>query len=142
MLGDETSTVDTTCHVERREEHESEVRDEREQDPRQDRGRVRAQRRGEGERRQRYTALFRRAFELLATLFETRDIGQVMLCDVRQVDPACLQARSRDFLNARQRLQLDLAELGVVDLRRLRQCGCGRASTRMFEPSARCQSSS
>ena len=54
--------------------------------------------------------LERRAF-----LLELRDVGFVVLRDVRHVDPARVQPRARDLLDARQRLGFDAAVLREID---------------------------
>ena len=56
------------------------------------------------------------------------DVGVLVLRDVRQVDPARLQARAGDHLNARQAAWLSTgAELREVDFRHLRQSARRRA---------------
>ena len=55
--------------------------------------------------------------ELGAHVLESGDVRLVELRDVRNVDPARMQARPGDLLDARQRLGLDGAELREVDLR-------------------------
>ena len=67
--------------------------------------------------------LERRAF-----LFELRDVGFVVLRDVRHVDPARVQPRAGDLLDPRQRLGFDAAVLREVHGR---DCGqCARALPR------------
>ena len=86
----------------------------------------------EGERRE-LDARGLRALSLSASarLLELGDVRFVELRDVRDVDPARLQARTGDPLDARQRLRLDGSELREIDLRQRRQrracrCGCPR----------------
>jgi hypothetical protein len=81
----------------------------------------------EREWRQRDAPLLRRPFQLLAPGLEIGDIGKIVLRDMGQVDPAGLQPRAGDLLDARQRLQFDFAEFLEIDFRRLRQaraCRC------------------
>ena len=59
----------------------------------------------------RYAALLGRPFELLAPRFKIRDVSEVVLRNVRQVDPAGLKARAGDLLDTRQWLNIDLTEL-------------------------------
>ena len=54
------------------------------------------------------------------------DIGKIVLRDVRQVDPTCLQTWSRNLLNACELFELDLAKPGIIDFWCLRQGGPGR----------------
>ena len=58
----------------------------------------------ERERRQRNAPLLRRPLEFLAFRFELGDVREIVLRDVRQIDPAGLQPRPGYFLDARQRL--------------------------------------
>ena len=53
--------------------------------------------------------------------FEIGDVRIVVLRDVRQIEPARLQARTGDALDARQRLDLDGTELREIDFRHLGQ---------------------
>ena len=61
----------------------------------------------ERERRELDARLARLALELVARLFELGDVRFVDLRDVRDVDPARLQARAGDLLDAAERLDLD-----------------------------------
>src|SRR5690606_14191945 len=66
-----------------------------------------------------------RSFQFLALFFQAGDVREVVLRHVGQVDPTRLQARSRDFLDARQRLPFRLAEAREIDARDFRQCRAG-----------------
>ena len=77
----------------------------------------------------------------LAEGLEVGDVGLVELRDVRDRDPVAVQVGAGELLDARQRLRLDRAELGEVDLRpgrqverqrrrRLARAGAGLASKR------------
>ena len=76
-----------------------------------------AQRRLHDERQRRDLHALRRGLllERAAQRLEIGDVALVVLRDVRDVDPRGLQARPRDLLHARERLDLDRAERGVVD---------------------------
>ena len=65
--------------------------------------------------------------EARAQLLELGDVGLVELRDVRDVDPAGVQARPGDALDARQRLGLDRTELREIHRRHLR---CSRRRRR------------
>ena len=56
-------------------------------------------------------------FQFFAALLEFRDIRFIILRDVRQIDPACVQPRTRYLLNTAQRPDLNLAEFREIDLR-------------------------
>src|SRR5690606_37546076 len=80
----------------------------------------------ERQRREPDAALLGLRLERVARLLERRDIGLVVLRDVRQVDPARVQPCAGDALDARQRLVFDLAELREIDLGHGRQGRAGR----------------
>ncbi len=69
----------------------------------------------EGERRQLDAGRVCLVLQARAQLLEIGDIGLVELRDVRNVDPGRLQARTRDLLDAGERLRLDRSVLRVVD---------------------------
>ncbi len=81
-------------------------------------------------------ALRRRILQLAAQCLELGDVRLIELRDVRDVDPACMQARARNPLDARQRLRLDGAELREVDGRNDRQRAAARLGVRC---GARCR---
>ena len=56
----------------------------------------------------------------LAEHLELGDVGLIVLRHMRDVKPIAMQVCAGQFLDARQRLHLHRAELGVIDLR---QCG-------------------
>ena len=58
---------------------------------------------------------------LLRVVFELGDVRFVHLPDVRHVEPARLQPRTGDLLDAAERLDFDRTELREVDLGNLRQ---------------------
>ena len=68
-------------------------------------------------------ALRRRILQLPAQGLELGDIRLVELRDVRDVDPARMQARAGNALDARERLGLDRTERGEVD-----RGNCGQRS--------------
>ena len=77
------------------------------------------------------------SLELVARVFELGDVRLVDLRDVRHVDPARLQPRTGNLLDAPERLDFDRAELREVDLRHLRQRAADRrAGARAPPPSA------
>src|SRR6202011_4509514 len=59
--------------------------------------------------------LRRLLLELVARSLEIGDVGFVELRDVRDIDPARMQTRTRNLLNARQRLGFYGTELREVD---------------------------
>ena len=78
----------------------------------------------ECQRRESDATFFRRAFKLLPFRFEFGYVGKIMLRDMRQINPARLQARTGDFLDPRQWRDLDFAELREIDRRHFWQSGC------------------
>ena len=71
-------------------------------------------------------AFARLALELVAHLLEVGDVGFVHLPDMRNIEPARLQARTGNLLDAAERLDLDGAELREVDFRDFRQRAASR----------------
>ena len=54
--------------------------------------------------------------QLHAKRLELGDVGILAVGDVRNHHPVAVQVRTRDLLDARQRLRFDRAELGEIDL--------------------------
>ena len=75
----------------------------------------------EGQRRQANALLFRLGLERDTRDIQIRDVRLVVLRDVRHIDPACLQPRAGNALDARQRLNVHGAEFREVDFRHLGQ---------------------
>ena len=71
----------------------------------------------EGERREPHAFLRRLALESDPCDVEVSDVGVLVLRHVRHVEPARLQARAGNALDARQRLDFDGAEFREIDLR-------------------------
>ena len=82
----------------------------------------------EGEHRQLEALLLGLGGLRLAEGLEIGDVGLVELRDVRDRDPVAVQVGARELLDARQRLRLDRAELGEVDVRPGRQVERQRAA--------------
>src|SRR5262245_26735769 len=86
----------------------------------------------ERERRQLDALLGRLAFELNTCGFQLRDVSDIELRDVRNIDPARMQPRAGDALNPIERPCFDGAELREIDFRYFRQGSgagsCGSAS--------------
>ena len=82
----------------------------------------------EGEHRQLEALLLGLDGLRLAEGLEVGDVGLVELRDVRDRDPVAVQVGPGELLDARQRLRLDRAELGEVDLRPRRQVERQRAA--------------
>ena len=79
----------------------------------------------ERQRRQLEAARRRLVLELHARGFHLGDVGLVELGHVRHVDPARVQPRARDLLDAAQRAALDRAERREVHRRHTRQRRAG-----------------
>ena len=70
----------------------------------------------ESQRRELDARLRRPFLQFAAQVFEVGDVGFVELGDMREVDPARMQTRTRDLLDARQRLGFYWAEQREIDL--------------------------
>ena len=81
----------------------------------------------ERERRQLDAARGRLVLQRRARGLDVGDVGFVELRDVRHVDPARVQARARDLLDATERPALDGTERSEVDDGHARQRGAGSA---------------
>ena len=77
------------------------------------------------------------SFRLARISSSVRDVGFIELRDVRDVDPARMQPRARDALDARQRLGFHGSELREVDYRHGGQCACARWRRRLWRPRRR-----
>ena len=83
----------------------------------------------EGQRRHLDAALGVLLVDVRAELLELGDVGLVELSDVRDHHPVARQTRARQLLDARERLGLDRAVLGEVDLGPGRQPEIAEAAT-------------